>query len=420
MRLGFQPSLAHSERKKAFSLKILSIAEHEAGFIFNHSELKENLFSLFRTRNDVNTQFLLNGVSLYKRFPSIFDKISSIASRQLSIFNSSIQKDALIACLKSSPEQFENNYKLLIKKCFPNTDFASQEEVNKLTDLINQNVRRQSGAPIEKPEEEIMDFYFFQDFEKLPPGNIRNIFIHPETIAAVPRLEKKLLARGLHLLAINDIGQFGVDGKDFLKSAHLVDQQLYKDIITQERNILNPLKSIFNVRAINPSLSKQLLKLVKEDLAKTNVKTMIDKQPDDAFKVWLKSMFDADIELRTKWNNNITFEIRALLKDASQLNSLPAFLEKINNDDFINKYMKVYEKHFGILPEKEIGDIVLNEWQRKMNNERHQRTKPLGESTPDDAPVRNLNLLFKPFPQPSFNKDLNNDNEETYSKKLLA
>lgn len=105
-------------KKKAFSLKILSIPEHEAGFIFNHAELKENLFSLFRTRNDVNTQFLLNGVSLYKRFPSIFDKIPSIASRELSIFNSSIQKDALIACLKSSPEQFENNYKLLIKNAF--------------------------------------------------------------------------------------------------------------------------------------------------------------------------------------------------------------------------------------------------------------------------------------------------------------
>ncbi len=412
-----------NKEKKAFSLKILSIPEHEAGFIFNHSELKENLFSLFRTRNDVNTQFLLNGVSLYKRFPSIFDKIPSIASRELSIFNSSIQKDALIVCLKSSSGQFENNYKLLIKKCFPNTDFASQEEVNKLTDLINQNARRQSGEPIEKPEEKIMDFYFLQDFERLPPGNIRNTFIHPETIAAVPQLKKKLLARGLHLLAINDIGQFGVDGKDFLKSEHHVDQQLYKDIRAQEKNILNPLKSIFNVRAINPSLSKQLLKLAKEDLAKTNVKTiktMIDKQPDDAFKAWLKSMFDSDIELRTKWNNNLALEIRALLKDPSQLSSLPAFFEKINNDDFINKYIKVYEKHFGIVPKKEIGDIVLNEWQRKMNNERHQRKKPLGESTPNDAPVGNLNLLFKPFPQPSFNKDQNNDNEETYRKNLLA
>lgn len=83
-------------------------------------------------------------------------------------------------------------------------------------------------------------FLFFQDFEKLPPGNIRNTFIHPETIAAVPQLKKKLLARGLHLLAINDIGQFGVDGKDFLKSEHPVDQQLYKDIRAQEKNFLNP------------------------------------------------------------------------------------------------------------------------------------------------------------------------------------
>lgn len=133
------------------------------------------------------------------------------------------------------------------------------------------------------------------------------------------------------------------------------------------------------------------------------LKKLLDKQPSDAFKDWLKSIFDSDIELRIKWNNNLTLEIRELLKEQPQTSSLSTFLEKINTDDFIIKYIKVYEKHFGIIPQKEIDDIVLQEWKRKTNDERHQRIKQLSE------PTRNLNQLFKPIPKQHSDNNPNDD-----------
>lgn len=90
-----------NQEKKAFTLKILSLAENEGSFIFKYPELKESLFSLYRTTNNLDTQFLLNAVALYKRFPSIFDQIP-VVSGELSIFHKTTQKDTLLDCLRFS------------------------------------------------------------------------------------------------------------------------------------------------------------------------------------------------------------------------------------------------------------------------------------------------------------------------------
>ncbi|CDZ77233.1 hypothetical protein BN59_01515 [Legionella massiliensis] len=418
-----------NKEKKKFTLKLLSLPENEVKFILKHAALKDNLFSLYRATKDLDNQFIRNAVSLYKRFPSIFDKIP-LTSGGLSIFHSPTQKDALLACLRNRSDQFENNYQLLvekcstdtgfnsqfesnyklfIKKCFPNTVFNSQEEVKKLTDYIDQVALEN---PEENPEEKIMDFYFLQDFELLPQGKLRTSFIHPETISALPRLQTKLLARGIQLFSIHGLEKFGVDGRSFLKSDHLADQPLYRALVGQEKGSLGVLKNIFCLREINLSLSNQLLKLAQEDLAKTSFKSLkklLEEQPSDSFKDWLKLIVDSHIETHKKWNNELALEIRKILKE-QQPRSLAIFFEKITAEDFISKFIKDYEKHFGVNPpQKEIDDIVLTEWKRMTNCERPQWIKQLRDPTQNISQLGSLSLLFKQTPKQLDNSNLKKD-----------